>query len=162
MCGLMNEISSVLKYNYPPLSKISCWDLLCCCYNAAALFLTKYLSVSVKKQILISLDPLFSFMSVNIRGQEIFDATVTPKTSWVLCQIFGGTVKKKFQYCSTFNFRPAAWINSHYFSWMKPKRKMDSDKPHPRKHWIMGDREVYNWLCSTALWMNRLKSGTYL
>lgn len=68
MCELMNAISSVLKYNCPLLSKISCWDLLCCCYNAAALFLTNYLSISVKNQLFISLDPLFSFISVNIQG----------------------------------------------------------------------------------------------
>lgn len=45
---------------------------------------------------------------------------------------------------------------------MTLNRKMDNDEPCPRKHWIMGDRVVYNCLCSTALWMNRLKSGTYL
>lgn len=49
MCELMNEISSVSKFNCSCLSKISCWDLLCCCYSAAALFLTKYLCISVKK-----------------------------------------------------------------------------------------------------------------
>lgn len=105
--------------------------------------------------------PLFSFMSVNIRGQELFRTTVTLQTSWALHQILGGVEKKRFQSCLTFNFRLAAWLTSHHFTWVTLKRKIDNDKLYLRKHWITWDRVVYNWLCSTALWMNRLKSGTY-
>lgn len=71
MCGWTN----VLKYNRLPLSKVSHWDLCCCYNNAAALFLTKYFSISVKNQLLISLDLLTYFMSVNIKGQESFHTT---------------------------------------------------------------------------------------
>jgi len=110
-------------------------------YNAAALFLTKYFSISVKQQLLISVAPLFSFMSVNIQGQELFHTTVILKPSWALQWIFGCTDQKRFQSYLTFNFRLAAWLKSqlHYFTWATLKRKMDNDKPYPRNHRITGD-----------------------